>query len=110
MEANRELLAHVWMNLMDNAVIFSPENGEIGIYVSRREDTIVAVISNEGNGMDQDTLAHVFDKFYQGDKSHSAEGNGLGKKITELHGGTVSIQSAPGKGAEITVVLPVKQP
>ena len=67
-------------------------------------------MSDEGEGMDTDTMRHVFDRFYQGDSSRSAQGSGLGlspcKRIVELHGGTVEVQSAPGKGSVFEVQLP----
>ncbi len=111
-EGNKELLSHIWLNIIDNAVKFSPVGGEITINVSSDGEYVTSVFCDNGEGMDEEEMEHLFEKFYQGDKSHFTVGNGLGmplvKKITELHGGTVTAKSAPGEGAQITVKLPIK--
>jgi signal transduction histidine kinase len=72
--------------------------------------SISLTIQDDGMGMDEETQARIFDKFYQGDKSHTQDGNGLGlpmaKRIAQLHGGTIKADSTPGNGSVFTVMLP----
>lgn len=75
---NPELLEQVWINLLGNAVKFTPENREISIS-AQIEDTVVHIsISDSGIGMDRETRAHIFEKYYQYDAGHTAQGNGIG--------------------------------
>ena len=118
---NADYLAQLWLNLLDNAVKFSPHGGRVSLALyggrtgeegrTASADEAVIWISDEGCGMDSATMAHIFDRFYQGDSSHASKGSGLGlalcKRIAELHGGTVDVQSAPGKGAVFEVRLPI---
>ena len=71
---------------------------------------VTVTVRDDGPGMDEATQARVFDQFYQGDTSHKTEGNGLGlamaQKIAALHGGRITVQSAPGRGSAFTVNLP----
>ncbi len=113
-DASAELLSHVWRNLLANAVKFSPDGGEIRVDLRREEQdgapVIVVDISDDGPGMDDATVARIFDKFYQGDTSHKTEGNGLGLSIAYraavLCGGSIDVRSAPGQGCTFTVRLP----
>lgn len=165
---NADYLAQLWLNLLDNAVKFSPQGGRVSvalygglmdegdahasgagaafgaglsgdavegdavdgvvagvagaassagsagagsfIVASRAAREVVVWVSDEGCGMDSETQAHIFNRFYQGDSSHAVKGSGLGlalcKRIAELHGGTIDVQSAPGKGSVFEVGLP----
>ncbi|MBR1390310.1 MAG: HAMP domain-containing histidine kinase [Lachnospiraceae bacterium] len=97
-EGNEEMLKQVWINLLDNAIKFSPENGDIEIRIKQNESQLSVKITNEGEEIGPEAKAHIFDKFYQGDTSHSTAGNGLGlaivKKILDLHEGKVSVLSS----------------
>lgn len=106
---NKSMLSHVWNNLFDNAVKFTPENGDIFVTCKRRDGLIVVTVKDSGCGIPEDALPHIFEKFYQADASHATKGNGLGlslvKKVVELCGGDISVKSEVGKGTEFTVEL-----
>jgi len=95
--ANEELLMQVWLNLLDNAIKFSHENGTIGVMIYADDGGIAVSVSNTGNKIPDQQLSRIFRKFYQADESHASEGSGVGlaivKRIAELHGGVVSVSS-----------------
>ena len=111
---NKALLNQVWINLIDNAIKFSPQNGKIKLKLHRKKDQVVFQILDNGCGMDEETKNHIFDRFYQGDSSHTAEGNGIGltvvEKIVHLHKGQISVVSEAGIGTTFTVNLPIIPP
>lgn len=106
---NEPMLAHVWNNLFDNAVKFTPEGGSITASLKRENGLIVVKVRDSGCGIPEESVSHIFEKFYQADSSHATKGNGLGlplvKKIVELCGGDISVLSEVGKGTEFTVEL-----
>lgn len=108
-DANEELLKQVWINLIDNAVKFSPENGTIEIRVREFDNTLAVSILNTGSEISPEQQKKIFNKFYQADESHATEGNGIGlaivKFVTELHRGTVSVMSEQGV-TMFTVTIP----
>ena len=110
---NAEMLSQAWVNLINNAIKFTPEGGTIGISLVAVDDTATVQVSDTGIGMDRETQQHIFEKFYQGDKSHHGEGNGLGlamvKRIIALSRGKSTVDSVKGKGTTFTVQLPVKR-
>ena len=110
---NEAQLKEVWVNLLDNAVKFSPPGGTVELTLKQEGSDLVAAIQDEGPGMEESVQAHIFDQFYQGDTSHRTEGNGLGltivRRIVTLHGGEVGVESAPENGSVFTVRLPQKR-
>lgn len=104
------LLKEVWVNLLDNAFKFTPAGGTVALALHCGAQGVTVTVRDDGPGMDEATQARVFDQFYQGDTSHKTEGNGLGlamaQKIAALHGGRITVQSAPGHGSAFTVRLP----
>ena len=109
-KGNQELTAHIWNNLLDNAIKFTPAGGEINIHASMDKEWLTVSIQDNGIGMTPDVQKHIFDKFYQGDTSHKKKGNGLGlalvRQIITLYGGFVEVESAPHMGSTFTVRLP----
>lgn len=111
---NQELTAHIWSNLLDNAVKFTSSGGEIDITARLEPDWLTVTFRDTGIGMSPEVQAHIFDKFYQGDTSHKKKGNGLGlalvKRIVSLYQGTIQLESIPDLGSTFTVRLPVEHP
>lgn len=108
--ASESLFFTVWTNIIGNAVKYSKENSTIDITLEKSVDFIIVTVTDEGVGMSPETLEHMFDKFYQGDLSHRAEGNGLGltlvKRILDLCNAHAEVKSQLGAGTEFTVFLP----
>lgn len=107
---NAQLMQQVWLNIINNAVKFTPRGGKIGVKLVREGGGLKVSISDTGIGMSEEVAAHVFDKYYQGDRSRSTAGNGLGlsiaRRIVTLAGGDISVRSRPGEGSTFTVTLP----
>lgn len=110
--SNEEMISHIWLNILNNAIKFTPENGTISVKCFRDDSDVIIKISDTGIGMDETTQKHIFDKFYQGDTSHTGVGNGLGlplaKRVATLCGGKISVKSETGKGTTFIVRLPEK--
>lgn len=108
--SNRELLQQVWLNLLGNAVKFTPEGGRITVALRCDRDTVTVSVADTGIGMEPEVQKRIFDKFFQGERSHTSEGNGLGlslvRRILDLCGGTVEAASRPGEGSVFTVRMP----
>lgn len=107
---NASLMQQVWLNILSNAIKFTPSGGEIAIRLSSANGNAEVRISDNGIGMSEEVASHIFDKYYQGDTSHSTAGNGLGlaivKRIVTLSGGAVSVESKEGEGSTFIVSLP----
>ena len=111
---NETMLSHVWVNLLGNAIKFTPPGGCISCTLKSDGSTVTVTISDTGCGMDESTQKHIFEKFYQGDTSHTGDGNGIGLtivgRILVLCGGQIDVQSNPSQGSTFTVTLPATVP
>lgn len=103
------LLFHVWQNVIGNAIKFTEQGGRVDVSLNRTDGKLFVQISDDGIGMDEQTQAHIFEKFYQGDTSRRSHGNGLGlamcKEILKRCEGSISVKSKPGKGSVFTIQL-----
>lgn len=103
------LLELVWNNLLSNAVKFTDRGGMICVSLSNQGNVVIATVRDTGCGMSEETCKHIFDKFYQGDTSHSQEGNGLGlalvDRVVTLLDGEILVSSQPNKGSEFKIIL-----
>jgi len=97
-------------NLLDNAIKYTPEGGEVHIIARREADRAVVSFRDTGLGIPAEEQGRIWDRLYRGDKSRSQRGLGLGlsvvKAVVEAHGGTASVASTVAKGSEFTVTLP----
>jgi two-component system phosphate regulon sensor histidine kinase PhoR len=114
LRADGTRLEEVLHNLLDNAVKFSRENGQIYLQAVRRGSEMVLSVADNGLGISKEHLPRIFERFYRADKARSRElgGTGLGlaivKHIAQLHGGRVEAESEVGRGTTIRVLLPEK--
>jgi two-component system phosphate regulon sensor histidine kinase PhoR len=110
--ADASRLQEILYNLLDNAVKYSPQEGEIRLRVERRDKEIALSVSDNGPGISKKDLPRIFERFYRADQSRSGEegGTGLGlaivKHIAQLHGGRVEAESDPGEGTTVRVIIP----
>jgi signal transduction histidine kinase len=111
---DESMLEIIWNNLIANAVKFTAPGGSVAITLKKLAGFAVVRITDSGCGMDEETQKHIFDKFYQGDPSHSQEGNGLGlalvKKAIDITGAKIGVMSKIGEGTTFTVRLEVYPP
>jgi two-component system phosphate regulon sensor histidine kinase PhoR len=110
--ADEDLLSQVWINLINNSIKFTPQDGKVHIDLCRIDGRIEFNISDTGIGISEEDRARVFERFYKADQSRTLSngGSGLGlsivKKIVEMHKGTVAIESKLGQGTTFTISLP----
>ena len=107
--ANEELLKQVWINLLENAIKFTPDGHEVRVRIFEKGHKLHVTVENTGSEISPEHQKKIFSKFYQADESHATEGNGVGlaivKRVTELHGGKVSV-SSEGNVTIFSVELP----
>ncbi|SCG83814.1 sensor histidine kinase [Proteiniborus sp. DW1] len=106
---DEELLQQVWLNILANAIKFSNINGKVDVSLKKGASSIIVKITDYGIGMSKETQKRIFEKFYQGERSRSHEGSGLGlalvKRILDLYDSSISVESEPNKGSSFTVEL-----
>ncbi len=109
---NKNVLHHVWSNLLNNAIKFSPNGGTVKMRLFQENEEVVFYVEDNGPGLSEEAKKHLFDKFYQADTSHKEEGNGLGlalvKNIVSLCDGEISAENMTDGGCRFTVTLPNK--
>lgn len=104
-----ELLSLVWNNLISNAIKFTDSKGRVSLSLKKEGDKAVVKVADTGCGISASAGRHIFEKFYQADSSHATSGNGLGlalvKRVVDIMGGEISVESELGKGSIFTVRL-----
>ena len=110
-QANKERIRQVIVNLMHNAIKFNCPGGSVSAATKRLEDTVVMEVSDTGTGIANDDLPRIFERFYKADRSRSGHGSGMGlaiaKHVVEAHGGQIWAESEEGKGSTFSFSLPI---
>ncbi len=110
--ADEELLGQVWINLLHNAIKFTPDGGAIHTALSRDGEDILCTVADTGIGIAEEDRPHLFERFYKADRARPSDagGSGLGlalaKQIVHAHGGSIQVTSEPGLGSAFTVRIP----
>ena len=110
--ANEEMMKQIWLNLLDNAIKYSGDSPHIQITAEERNGSVIIRITDNGIGIEEEHLAHIFDKFYRvsNSKRPPVRGYGIGlfyvKTMIHMHNGTIRVESQPGKGSCFIITLP----
>lgn len=108
----KDLMYQVWMNIIENSIKFSKQDGQIDVKMKTNQDSIIVEIKDYGIGMEEEEAKKIFDRFYQVDKSHTKPGAGLGmtiaKRIVELSDGKIEVKSKLNENTTFIVTLPIK--
>ena len=108
----KDLMYQVWMNIIENSIKFSKQDGQIDVKMKTNQDSIIVEIKDYGIGMEEEEAKKIFDRLYQIDKSHTKPGAGLGmtiaKRIVELSGGKIEVTSKLNESTTFIVTLPIK--
>jgi len=109
---DERLLRHILNNLLSNAVKYSPQGSEVTFSLERSGESAAIAIQDRGIGIPMEDQPRMFESFQRASNVENRPGTGLGlaivKKAVELHGGEISLKSAPGAGTRFTVVLPLR--
>jgi len=112
--ADKERLEQVFINIISNAIKYTPDGGEIRVHAKGVSDGVVIIVRDSGIGIPEADLPHLFERFYRVEKSRTSEtgGTGLGlaiaKEIIEAHGGSIAVASKQNIGTTVTIKLPLK--
>ena len=116
MNGDRDRIKQVFLNLISNAITYTPKNGTVEVNLEKKEFEVIFSVRDNGAGISAEDLPHIFERFYRGDKSrkHTAtSGFGLGlsiaKWITEKHGGKIEVESQVAQGTTFRVYFPLIQ-
>ncbi len=111
-EGDQTLLMRLLLNLLDNAVKYTGEGGEVAFTLRKTADSVICAVRDTGCGIAPEELPKIWRRFYQSDGNRGQSGAGLGLSmvqwITNLHGGAVSVESTPGEGSTFTFTMPLK--
>lgn len=109
-KGNSYIMEQVWINLLNNAIKFTPSKGQITVSLEEEGENIIVAVTDTGKGMTREVMERIYNKYYQGDSSHSTKGLGLGlsitKRIVDLCGGSIEAISEVDKGTTFTITLP----
>lgn len=114
LQADQDRLIQVIFNLLDNAVKYTPEGGQVRVSAEAADHAAAVTIADSGPGIPAEDQAHIFDRFYRADSSRNRARGGFGlglaiaRRIVELHGGTIRVISQPGHGAQFIITLPAR--
>jgi len=107
---DKKLLNHILLNLLTNAIKYSPNGGNIELNISTENDNLIISVADNGLGIPEDEIKYIFDAFYRTKNSAGINGTGLGlnilKRSLDVIGGTVSVDSKVGEGAKFIVRIP----
>lgn len=108
---SKDRLARAFLNILENAVKYTPQNGKIKIILKKEQETAKIQVSDTGIGIAKEDLPHIFERFYRGSTSKKALGSGLGMAIAQsiinAHHGKIQVKSQEGKGTTVIVLLPI---
>lgn len=106
----RERLGRAVLNIIDNAIKYTSQNGKMSISLTKEFNNALITITDNGQGIKEKELEHIFDRFYRGSKAEKVFGAGLGLAIAKatigIHRGVIHVESKPGKGSTFSIVLP----
>jgi len=110
---DEKLLRHILSNLISNAIKYSPQGGTVSFDVTCNADAVLFRISDQGIGIPEEDLPHLFESFYRAGNVGNVSGTGLGlsivKRSVDRHGGIIEVESLPGKSTTFRVTIPLQQ-